>query len=71
MLPRHGEVGDVYIPKDRATNRVRGYGFVRFVEKDCADKALEEDGKEFHGRTLRVQHALKPRPQGTRDDRGM
>merc|ERR1712127_137583 len=29
-----GEIGDIYLPRDRDTRELRGFGFVRFVKKD-------------------------------------
>merc|ERR1712167_358309 len=42
VFEKFGEVGDVFLPKDRDTGRTRGFGFVRFVKKDDREYCLEE-----------------------------
>ncbi|KAL5238881.1 hypothetical protein ACI65C_006291 [Semiaphis heraclei] len=55
---RYGEVGDIYIPRDRETRESRGFAFVRFYDKRDAEDALKEmDGHMLDGRELRVQLA--------------
>lgn len=55
---KYGEVGDVYIPRDRFTRESRGFAFVRFYDKRDAEDALEAmDGQMLDGRELRVQMA--------------
>merc|ERR1712178_127113 len=39
---KFGEIGDVFLPKERGTDRTRGFGYVRFVRKDDADYCLKE-----------------------------
>ena len=36
---KFGEIGDVFLPKDRDTQETRGFGFVRFVKKEDQDYA--------------------------------
>lgn len=60
---RCGEVGDIYIPRDRFTRESRGFAFVRFYDKRDAEDALDAmDGKMLDGRELRVQMARYGRP---------
>lgn len=35
-----GEVGDVHIPRDHLTKRSRGFGFVRFKERQDAEASV-------------------------------
>ena len=59
-----GEVVDSVVITDRATGRSKGFGFVEFATEEQASKALEMfDGKEFDGRTIKVDFA---KPQQTR-----
>ena len=44
-----GELGDVYIPRNRETRESRGFAFVRFMKKEDAEKACSLDGKELAG----------------------
>lgn len=60
---RCGEVGDIYIPRDRHTRQSRGFAFVRFYDKRDAEDAIDAmDGRILDGRELRVQMARYGRP---------
>lgn len=60
---RFGEVGDVYIPRDRHTHESRGFAFVRFYDKRDAEEAMDTmDGRKLDGREMRVQMARYGRP---------
>lgn len=53
-----GNVVSVKIVFDRATRRSKGYGFVEMENDEQAEAAIKElDGKDFHGRNLRVSKA--------------
>uniref|UniRef100_A0A182P4Q2 Serine/arginine-rich splicing factor 2 n=1 Tax=Anopheles epiroticus TaxID=199890 RepID=A0A182P4Q2_9DIPT len=63
VFERCGEVGDIYIPRDRHTRESRGFAFVRFYDKRDAEDALDAmDGRMLDGRELRVQMARYGRP---------
>lgn len=63
VFERCGEVGDIYIPRDRHTRESRGFAFVRFYDKRDAQDALDAmDGRMLDGRELRVQMARYGRP---------
>uniref|UniRef100_A0A0D3KA22 RRM domain-containing protein n=1 Tax=Emiliania huxleyi (strain CCMP1516) TaxID=280463 RepID=A0A0D3KA22_EMIH1 len=60
---KFGTVTDCFMPKDRETGEPRGFAFVTFEETRDADDAMAAlDGKDFMGRTLRIN---KPRPRGS------
>ncbi|XP_013399253.1 serine/arginine-rich splicing factor 2 isoform X2 [Lingula anatina] len=60
---KYGDVGDVYIPRDRFTRESRGFAFVRFYDKRDAEDAMDAmDGAIMDGRELRVQMARYGRP---------
>lgn len=63
VFEKYGDVGDVYIPRDRYTQESRGFAFVRYYDERDAEDAIDAmDGKTLDGRELRVQLAKHPRP---------
>lgn len=57
----YGTVKRVYLPTDRESGRMRGFGFVEMASEAEEDKAIETlDGAEWMGRELRVNKA-RPR----------
>jgi len=63
LFQAYGEVISCALPNDRETGRPRGFGFVEMSDED-APKAIQAlDGRDFGGRSLRVNEA-KPREQG-------
>merc|ERR1712048_838861 len=71
---KYGEIGDVYIPKDKY-GESRGFAFVRFLDKRDAGDAIDQlDGRDIDGREIRVDYARHERPsfdkwRGSRRDR--
>jgi cold-inducible RNA-binding protein len=62
LFSQCGEVISCALPTDRETGRPRGFGFVEMSSED-AKKAIQTlDGKDFGGRSLRVNEA-QPREQ--------
>ncbi|KAK1423349.1 hypothetical protein QVD17_18648 [Tagetes erecta] len=61
---QYGEVIEAKVITDHDSGRSRGFGFVSYTSADAANSALQDmDGKELHGRRLRVNFAQeKPRP---------
>ena len=56
-----GEVLSVFIPKDKFSNRPKGFGFVEFANDEDATKGIEMfNGKEIDGRTVKVDEARPP-----------
>lgn len=63
IFEKYGEVGDIYIPRDRYSKESRGFAFVRFYEGRDAEDAMEKlDGYVIDGREMRVQLARYGRP---------
>jgi RNA recognition motif-containing protein len=57
----YGTVKRVYLPTDRETGRMRGFGFVEMASESEESKAISElDGAEWMGRQLKVNTA-RPR----------
>uniref|UniRef100_A0A914I865 Serine/arginine-rich splicing factor 2 n=1 Tax=Globodera rostochiensis TaxID=31243 RepID=A0A914I865_GLORO len=71
MFDRYGDIGDVYIPRDRYNNHNRGFGFVRYYSRRDAEYAVSRvDGRMLSGRELRVSSAKYGRPIDEERDRG-
>lgn len=67
LFEAHGTVADVFIVKDRESNRPRGFAFVSMGEKAEMDAAIEAlNGVDFMGRNLTINEARprEERPQG-------
>merc|ERR1712062_548628 len=63
---KYGDIGDVYVPKDKY-GESRGFAFVRFYDKRDAEDAIDGmDGKDVDGRELRVDIARHDRPTPSR-----
>lgn len=63
VFSKYGELGDVYIPRDRFKQESRGFAFVRFHEKRDAEDAMDSlHGTIIDGREIRVQMAKYGRP---------
>ena len=63
IFEHYGDVGDIYIPRDRFTKESRGFAFVRFYDKrDAEDAMAKMDGYVLDGREMRVQTARYGRP---------
>ncbi|KAL2499873.1 glycine-rich RNA-binding protein 3 [Abeliophyllum distichum] len=63
---QYGEVVEARIILDRDTGRSRGFGFVTYTSTDESSSAIQAlDGKDLHGRSIRVNYATeKPRDGG-------
>ncbi|CAM2007735.1 RNA recognition motif domain-containing protein [Acanthopleuribacter pedis] len=60
----YGNVEDVHIVTDRETGRSRGFGFVKFTERDQALDAIENlNGALLDGRNLNVNEARERQPR--------
>ena len=59
---KFGELVDVAVISERATNQSRGFGFVTYAASTAADAAIKEmNGVELDGRTIKVNRAEEPR----------
>lgn len=63
-----GGVISARVMMERATNKSRGYGYVDFISKAAAEKALNEmQGKEIDGRPINLDmSSSKPKPSNDR-----
>lgn len=64
LFAEYGEVVSAKLITDRETGRPRGFGFVE-MSAEHADEAIKAlDGKDFGGRSLRVNEARPRRDDG-------
>jgi len=55
LFEKYGDVGDIYLPMERASGRSRGFAFVRYYDKRDAEDALDAlNGRTYDGRDLRI-----------------
>ncbi len=67
LFEAHGNVTDVFIVKDRESNRPRGFAFVSMETPEEMNAAIEGlNGEEFMGRAITINEARprEDRPQG-------
>lgn len=64
-----GEIEEAILIKDRATGRLKGFGFVTFTNEEGVKAALSMDGQELQGRKLKVNEA-RAKTGGEGGDRG-
>jgi len=57
LFEQYGTVSDCFLPTDRDTGKMRGFGFVTMDGKDAETAITEVNGTELDGRTLRVNEA--------------
>lgn len=72
LFAQYGTVSSVNLVSDRYTGQAKGFGFIEMENDDSAVAAISAlNGKEFEGRTLRVNEAIeRPRTNsGYRHDR--
>ena len=59
LFEQYGPTESVAVIMDRETGRSRGFGFVEFQDGNGAEAAQQAlDGKDFGGRSLRVNEAM-------------
>ncbi len=65
LFSEAGDVADVYLPTDRETGRVRGFGFVEMGSEDDAQEAIRRfDGYTLDDRQIRVNEAQERQSGG-------
>lgn len=64
LFAKHGEVEKCNIMRDPHTRDSRGFGFVKMVTADDAERAREAlQGEVIEGRTLSIEKARRARPR--------
>jgi RNA recognition motif-containing protein len=57
LFSEYGSVESAKLVSDRDTGRPRGFGFVEMASADASSAMQALNGKDFEGRTLRVNEA--------------
>jgi len=70
LFSRYGDVHSAAVITDRETGRSRGFGFVELDGNDADNAIAELDGRDFGGRSLRVNEAREKRGGGGGGGRG-
>jgi len=61
LFERYGKVERVTLPIDRASGKIRGFGFVEMADDDAKAASYALNQQEFRGRKLTVNEAQKRR----------
>ena len=65
LFGQFGTVVSCALPNDRETGRPRGFGFVEMADEDAKKAIAALDGKDFGGRSLRVNEAQPRESRGS------
>jgi RNA recognition motif-containing protein len=57
QFSNYGEISEIALIRDKFTNKPKGFCFITFAGQKSAQDALEMNGKEFLGRSLKVNMA--------------
>ncbi|KNE64172.1 hypothetical protein AMAG_09214 [Allomyces macrogynus ATCC 38327] len=64
LFEPYGPILELSLVRDPHLNECRGFAFVKFATIEESQKAIEgENGREFRGRTLIVEHSRRTRPR--------
>ena len=70
VFSKFGGIDDLIIIKDRETGRTKGFGFITFDSQQAAESALELNGTDLDGRTIKVNIAEEKKGGGGGGGRG-
>ena len=57
FFAKYGEIAEVKLILDRETGRSRGFAFITYADQQGAQAALDANGQDLGGKTLRVNMA--------------
>lgn len=58
IFSKFGDVEKAYVVRSSATSKTRGFGFVIFTSVEGADNAIQNDGFEFHGKSINIKKVV-------------
>lgn len=65
LFEKFGTITEVAIPRNRETNKPRGFAFITFETEESARQALTLDNMDADGRKIRVSLATGEKRTGT------
>ena len=68
FLSAGGEIEALHLVKDKSRRRLKGFGFVTFVDAEGAKAALALDGDDFYGRNIKISVAKDQSFTATNED---
>ena len=69
IFSSYGDLDEIKLIRDRDTGRSKGFAFITFATQHAAEKALEQNGKEIDGQTIKVNIAKEKDARGGRGSR--
>jgi cold-inducible RNA-binding protein len=57
VFEKFGRILEIHIPVDRQTGKSRGFAFVTFETQEASQEALNMNGHDMNGRTIKVHMA--------------
>ncbi len=57
LFTTYGEIDEINLIRDRESGRSKGFAFITFAKQLSAENALEQNGKDLDGRSLKVNMA--------------
>jgi RNA recognition motif-containing protein len=58
LFEQHGPIKDVYMPRDFYTKKRKGFGYIEFLHRKDAEKAIEQlNDKEIDGMRILIEFA--------------
>ncbi|WP_163833619.1 RNA recognition motif domain-containing protein [Spartinivicinus ruber] len=66
LFSQYGEIDDIKLILDRETGRSKGFAFITFASEQAAKQALQHNGIEVEGRTIKVNKAIDNNRQRNR-----
>ena len=62
-------LGSIRLVRDRETDEPKGFGYVEFRDRESLEKALEANGAEYRGVSLRINVAKSRQNRYCADNR--
>lgn len=64
VFEEYGSIEEVDMIKDKATGKMKGFGFIKFTDYDSVDKLVLKGSIELNGKTVDIKKAKQPNSEG-------